>query len=146
MFLNYKGACYLCIKKPPSQAKDLINMVCVNLEGLWMVSDRNDDFWFFIKFHKSGPAIIFRFWSTTEHVSYASKKALKEEKHLINIVCVTLEGLWMIADKIVDFRFLVKFHRSGLSIILRFWIIREHVIYATKNLLIKQTTSSTWCV
>ena len=48
-------------KNTPNQAKDLINMVCVTLEGLWMVSERIIDFQFFVKFHRSGPAIIFSF-------------------------------------------------------------------------------------
>ena len=63
-FLNYHGACYLCIKKAPNQAKiyqDFIMMVSFTVEGLWMVSDRIIDFRFFIKFHKSGPAMIFSF-------------------------------------------------------------------------------------
>ena len=46
-------------QKHPNQAKDLINMVCVTLEGLWMVSDRIDDFRFFFKFQMSGTTIIF---------------------------------------------------------------------------------------
>ena len=57
-FLNYHGVCWLSIKKAPNQAKDLIKMVSVTLEGLWMVSDRISDFQFFVKFHLSGPAII----------------------------------------------------------------------------------------
>ena len=64
-------------QKAPNQAKHLIKMVCVNLEWLWIVCDRINDFRFFVKFHKSGPAIIFSFWSTMENVSYASKKLLK---------------------------------------------------------------------
>ena len=39
-------------------------------------SDRIVDFQFFFKFPWSGPAIIFSFWTITEHVSYASKKLL----------------------------------------------------------------------
>ena len=60
----YHGACSLCIKKAPNQAKiyhDLIKMVSITLEGLWMVSDKIVDFRFFFKFHRSGPAIIFSF-------------------------------------------------------------------------------------
>ena len=51
-------------KKVAKQAKkfqDLIKMVSITLEGLWMVSDRIVDFQFFVKFHRSGPAIIFSF-------------------------------------------------------------------------------------
>ena len=39
---------------------------------------------------------------------------------LIKTVSVTLEGLCMVSDKILDFRFFVKFHRSGLAIIFSF--------------------------
>ena len=48
-------------QKVPNQAKDLINMVSVTLEGLWIVSDRIVDFRFFLKLHISGPSIIFSF-------------------------------------------------------------------------------------
>ena len=51
-------------KKGPNQAKiyhDLMKMVSITLEGLWMFSDRIVDFRFFFKFHRSGPAIIFSF-------------------------------------------------------------------------------------
>ena len=48
--------------------------------------------------------------------------------------------------RIVDFRFFVKLHRSGPAIIFSFWSLTEHVSYASKKLLIKQKTSSTWCM
>ena len=57
---------------------------------------------------------------------------------------VTLEGLCMVSDKIVDFRFFVKFDRSRPAIIFNFWTLREHVSYASKKLLNKQKTTSTW--
>ena len=41
--------------------QDLIKMVSITLERLWMFSDRIVDFQFFVKFHRSGPAIIFSF-------------------------------------------------------------------------------------
>ena len=50
-FFNYHGARYLSIKKPPNQAKDLIKMVSVTPEGLWMISYRIVDVRFFVKFH-----------------------------------------------------------------------------------------------
>ena len=53
--------CQLCIKKAPNQAKDFINMVSVTLKGLRTVSHRIVDFRFFVKFHMSGPVIIFSF-------------------------------------------------------------------------------------
>ena len=52
------------MKKAPNQAniyQDLIKMVSIPLVGLWMFSDRIVYFQLFIKFHKSGPAIIFIF-------------------------------------------------------------------------------------
>ena len=52
----------------------------------------------------------------------------------------------MISDRIVDFRFFVQFHRSGPAINFSFWTVTEHVSYASKKLLIKKKTSSTWCV
>ena len=51
----------------------------------------------------------------------------------------------MVSDRIVNFRFIVKFHRSGLAIIFSFLTFTERVSYASKKLLIKQKTSSTWC-
>ena len=73
-FLNYHGACKLSIIKAPNQAKDLIKKLSVILEGLWMISDRIVDFWFSVKFYRSGPARIFSFWTIMEHVSYPPKK------------------------------------------------------------------------
>ena len=83
-------------------------MVSITLEGLWMVSDRIVDFRFFLKFHRSGPAKIFSFWTITEHVSYQSKKVTNPAKidlDFIKMVSITLEGLWMVSDRIVDFGF-----------------------------------------
>ena len=50
-------------------------MVSITLEKVWMVSDKFVYFRFFVKFHRSGPAIIFSFCTITEHVSYASKSS-----------------------------------------------------------------------
>ena len=47
-----------------------------------MVSDRIVDFRFFVKFHRSGPAIIFNFWTLTEQVSYPSKKLLIKQRYI----------------------------------------------------------------
>ena len=41
--------------------QDLMKMVNITMEKLWMVSDRIVNFQFFVKFHRSGPAITFRF-------------------------------------------------------------------------------------
>ena len=100
----------------------------------------------------AGPAIIFSFWTITEHVSYASKKAPNQAKiyqDLIKMVSITLEGLWMFSDRRFNFQFFVKFHRSGPATIFSFLTITEHVSYASKKLLIKPRfirTSSTWSV
>ena len=70
-------------------------MVSITLEKLWMFSDKIVDFQFFVKFHRSGPVIIFNFLNYHEHVSYASKKVLIKPKiyqNLIKMVSITLEG------------------------------------------------------
>ena len=72
-------------QKAPNQAKlyqDLIKMVSVTLEGLWMFSDRIVDFQFFVKFHRSGPAIIFNFRTIMENVSYGTKKLLIKSRFI----------------------------------------------------------------
>ena len=61
----------------PNLDKDLINIVSITLEVLWMISDRIVDFGFLVKFHWSGYAKIFNISTTTVHVSYASKTLLK---------------------------------------------------------------------
>ena len=106
------------------------------------------EFRFFVKFHRSGPAIIFSFWTITSVLvmHHIAPNEAKIYQDFIKMVSTTLEKLWMVPDKIVDFRFFVKFHRSGPAIIFSFWTITEHVSYASKKLLIKKKTSSTWCV
>ena len=44
----------------------------------------------------------------------------KIDLDFIKMVSITLEGLWMVSDRIVDFRFFVKFHRSGPAKIFSF--------------------------
>ena len=71
-----------------------------------MVSDRIVDFRFFAKFHRSGHAKICSFLTITEHVSYQSKKVPNQAKidlEFIKMVSITLEGFWMVSDRIVDF-------------------------------------------
>ena len=124
-------------------------MMSVTLERLWLVSDRIVDFRFFVKFHRSGPAIIFNFWTITEQVSYPSKKLLIKQRY-IN----TSSRWWVLLWKdygwlLRDFRFFVKIHKSGPAIIFNFWTITEQVSYPSKKLLIKQRyikTSSRWWV
>ena len=127
-------------------------MVSITLEILWLFSERIFDFQFFVKFHRSGPAINFSFWTITEHVSYASKKLLIKPR-LIRASWRLSVLLWkdygMFSDRIVDFQFLIQFHRSGPAIIFSFWTITEHVSYGSKKLLIKPRfvrTSSRWWV
>ena len=121
-------------------------MVSVTLEGLWMVSDGIVDFRFFVKFHKSGPAIIFSFWALREHVSYSSKKLLNKQKTSSTWWVFLWKDYRCFLIELSFFWFFVKLHRSGPVIIFRFWSLTEHVSYASKKLLIKQKTSSTWCV
>ena len=40
--------------------------------------------------------------------------------YLIKMVNITLEGLWMFSDRIVDFQFFIKFYRSRPAIIFSF--------------------------
>ena len=95
-FFNYHGTCEFCIKNVAKQAKidqDLIKMVSITLEGLWMVSDRIVNFQFFIKFHRSGSAKIFSFGTITSILLWI-KKALNQAKiyhDLIKMVSITLE-------------------------------------------------------
>ena len=98
-----------------------------------MISDRIVKSRFFMKFHRSGPAIIFSFSTIMEHVSYPSKKAPNQAKDLIKMVSVTPDGLWMVSERIVKSRFFVKFHRSGPAIIFSFSTIMEHVSYPLKK-------------
>ena len=68
-------------------------MVSITLEGLWIVSDRIVNFQFFVKFHRSGPAIIFSFGTITSILLWI-KEALNQAKiyhDLIKIVSITLE-------------------------------------------------------
>ena len=127
-------------------------MVSITLERLWMFSDRMFNFQFFVKFHRSGPATIFSFWTITEHVSYASKKLLIKPRFIrtssrLSVLLWKDYGCFLIECSI--FNFSIKFHRSGPAIIFSLWTITEHVSYASKKLLIKPRfirTSSRWSV
>ena len=113
-------------------------MVSITLEGLWMVLDRIVDFRFFAKFHRSGPAKIFSFRTIMEQVSYQSKKVpnqAKIDQDFMKLVSITLEGFWMASDRIVDFRFFVKFYRSAPAKIFSFLTIKEHVSCQSKKVL-----------
>ena len=117
-----------------------------------MFCKRIFDFQFFVKFHRSGPAILFSFWTITEHVSYASKKLLIKPRLIrasLRLSVLLWKGYGMFSDRIVDFQFFIKFHRSRPAIIFSFWTIMEHVSYASKKLLIKPRfirASSRWWV
>jgi len=98
----------------------------------WSVLLWKDYAWFLIElsildFHQIWhvrPAKIFIFWTITEHVSYASKQAPNQVKDLINMVSVTLDGLWIISDRIVNIRIFTNVHRSWPAIIFRSLTIR----------------------
>ena len=124
----------------------------------WLVLLWKDFGWFQIEllifdfssnFTGPGPAKIFSFWTITEHVTYPSKKVLNQAKiyqDFIKMVSITLEGLWMVSDRIVDFRFFVKFHRSGPAKIFSFSTITEHISYPSKKMPRLIRTSSRWWV
>ena len=114
-FLNYHTACKLWIKNDPNQAKDLINIVSVTLEVLRMISDRIVDFRFFVKFHRSGPAIIFSFGTIREHVSYASKKHLIKQKTWTTWWVLLWKAYGWFLVELLIFDFLSKFTRSDLQ-------------------------------
>ena len=125
-------------------------MVSVTLEGLWMVSDRIADFQFFVKFHRSGPSIIFSFWTITEHVSYPSKKLLIKPRFIRTssrwwVLLWKNYGWFLIELSILDFSSNFT-GLAGPAIIFSFWTIIEHVSYPSKKLIIKQKTSSRWWV
>ena len=75
------------------------------------------DFQFFVNFHRSGPAVIFEL---SRSMLVIHQKAPNQSKDLIKMVSVTLEGLWMVPDRIADFKFFVKFHSSRPAIIFSF--------------------------
>ena len=50
------------------------------------------------------------------------------------------------SDRIIDFRYFLRFHSSEPAIIFSYSTLKEHVSYASKKLLTKQKTTSTWCV
>ena len=85
-----------------------------------MVSDRIVNFGFFVKFHRSRPAVIFSFLTITEHDRKNVPNQAKIYQDFIITVSFTLEGLWRFSDRIIDFRIFVKFHRSGPPIIFSF--------------------------
>ena len=124
-------------------------MVNITLEELWMVSDRIVNFGFFVKFHRSGPAIIFSSLTITEHVMKIVPNQAKIYKDFIMTVSFTREGLWMVSDRIFFFDFSSNFKGPGPAIIFSFWTISEHVSYGSKKLPIKPRfirTSSRWSI
>ena len=149
-FLNHHGASELSIKKAPNQAKiyqDLIKMVSITLERLWMASE---GFSIFRQISQVRTCNNFQFLNHHGASKLSFKKDPNQAKiyqDLIKMMSVTLESLWLVSDRIVDFRFFVKFHRSGPAIIFNFLTITEQVRYLSKKLLIKQRyikTSSRW--
>ena len=101
------------LKKVPKEEKHLINMVCDTLEGLSIISDRIVDFRFFRQISQLQTCNIFQFMSYHRACSLCMKKYPNHGEDQINMMIVPLEVLWMISTGFVDFRFFVKFHRSG---------------------------------
>ena len=102
--LSFYIACSLCMKKDPNHGEDQINMMSVPLEVLWMICTGFVDFRFFVKFHRSGHATFFSFWTIKEHVLYKSKKLVNKEKNsstwwvLLWKYCVWFLIEWSIFD------------------------------------------------
>ena len=107
-------------------------MVCVTLKGLWMIADRIVDFRCFVTFHKSGPAIIFSFWNTKEHVSKASKKLLIKVKTSTWWMLLWKYYGWFLMELSI-FDFFFNFRRSGPAKIFNFWTTTVHVSYTSKK-------------
>ena len=61
------------------------------------------------------------------------QKTPNQAKDFINMVSVTMEGLWMVSDRIVDFRFFVKFHRSRTAIIFSFELQQNMLVMHQKS-------------
>ena len=106
----------------------------VLLEGLWMVSNRISGFQFFVKFHRSGPVIIFSFWTITEHDSIPSKMFLIEQK--------TSSKRWVVLWK--DYRWfliaLILMRSSWISAWLGAFLMRNSLIASS----IFHQTSLVW--
>ena len=69
-----------------------------------MVSDRIVDFRF--SSNLTGPDLQkFSVFKLSQSMLVIHHKAPNEAKHFIKIVGVTVEGLWMVSDRIVDFLF-----------------------------------------
>ena len=117
-------------------------MVNITLEWLWMVCDRIIDSRFFVKFHRSGPAIIFSFWTIMEHVSYPSKKLLINQKTSSRWWVLLWKDYGWFLIELPIFNFTSNFTGQPNAIIFSFWTIMEHVSYPSKKLLINQKTSS----
>ena len=151
-FLNHHGASELSIKKAPNQARiyqDLMKMVSITLERLWMASNR---FSIFRQISQVRTCNNFQFFNHHGASELSITKAPYQAniyQDLIKMMSVTLERLWLVWDRIIDFRFFVKFHRSGPAIIFNSWTIMEHVSCPSKKILIKPRfirTSSRWWV
>ena len=119
-FLNHHGASELSIKKAPNQAKiyqDLIKMVSITVERLLMASER---FSIFCQISQVRTCNNFQFLNHHGASELSIKKAPYQAKiyqDLIKMMSVTLERLLLVCDRIIDFRFFVKFHRSVPAII-----------------------------
>ena len=121
-------------------------MVSITLERLWMVSER---FSIFCQISQVLTWNNFQFLKCHGECIKKAPNRAKIHQDLIKMVSITLEKLWFVSVRIVDFRFFVKLHRSGPAIIFSFLTILEDVSYPSKKLLIKPRfirTSSRWWV
>ena len=135
-------------KKLLIKQKTSLTSRCVTLEGLWMISDMDlSIFRFFVKFHRSWSAIIFSFWTTTEHVSYASKKLLIKQRTSSTWCVLLWKDYGWLPMELSIFRFFIKFHKSGPAIILSFWIYHWRMLVMHKQTASnrRKNTSLTWC-
>ena len=125
-------------------------MVIITLEGLWIFSDKIVDFRFFVKFHRSGPAIIFSFWTITEHVSYASETLLIKPRFIMtssrwSVLLWNVYGCFVIELSIFNFGQISQVRTCNNFQFLNY---HEHVSYGSEKLLIKprfiRTSSRRW--
>ena len=121
------------------------------MEGFWY----NCRFSIFRQISQVGTCNNFQFLNyhgACELSTYKAPNQARIYQDLIKTVSVIQEWLWMVFDRIIDFRFFrffVKFPRSRPAIIFSFLTIMEHFSYPPTKLLIKQRfikISSRWWV
>ena len=125
-FLNYHGHVSYPSKKKPR---------LIRTSSRWWVLLRKDYRWFLIKLsiidfssNITGPDL--QKFSVFE--LSRSMLVIHQKRFLIK-VSITREGLWMVSDRIVNFRFFVKFYRSGPTKIFSFWTIMDMLVIHQKR-------------